>query len=153
MTKGIGLDSVAHGPNPATTGTGVIAVMTTAGTAPVPSTDPPVTAPPITGAPVHTATVETLPTADLLLAITPPKTTADLSTAPDNASTNLSKDHQMQHRHHLLNMKTGDRNINRSLLMIHPQNIIVQMTVKLTLKMIKTRCALSQNMFMERAIQ
>ena len=66
------------GPDPVTTDTGVIADMTTAGTAPVPSTDPPIAAPCVTGAPVHTTTIETLLTADLLLAITPPEMTADL---------------------------------------------------------------------------
>ena len=135
MTTGIGLDSVALSPNLVTTDTGVIANMTTTGTAPVPSTGLSITAPHITGAPVHTATAGTLPTADLLPTATPPETTADLDIAPDNASTNKPEDHQ-QHRHHLANMKTGNRSINRSPLMIHPQNITAQTTVKLTLKMI-----------------
>ena len=109
MTIGIGLDSVTLDPDLVTTGTGVIADMTTAGTTPDPSIDLPVTAPHVTGAPAHTATTETLPTADLLPAATPPETTADLDIASDNANTNQPEDHQQQHRHHLRNMKTRNK--------------------------------------------
>ena len=98
---------------------GVIVDMTTAGTAPVPSTDLPIAAPHTTGAPVHTTTIGTLPTAELLLAVTPPEMTADPDMVPDNASTNQPEDPQQLHRHHLTNIKTENKNINRSLLMIH----------------------------------
>ena len=135
-TTGIGLDSVALNPNLMTTDTGVIAHMTTVGTIPDPSIDLPVTAPHITGAPVHTATTETLPTADLLPAITPPETTANLDITPDNATTNQPEDHPQQHRHHLKNMKTRNKNINKSQLLTHHWNITAQMKVKLTPRMI-----------------
>ena len=136
MTKGIGLDSATLGPDLVTIDTGVIVDMTTTGTAPIPSTDLPIAAPHTTGAPVHTATIGTLPTADLLLAITSPEMTADLDIVPDNASTNQPEDPQQLHRHHLANMKTENRNINRSLLMIHHWNITAQMKVKPIPKMI-----------------
>ena len=135
-TAGIGLDSVTLDPNLVTTDTGVIADMTTAGTVPDPSIDLPDAAPCITGAPVHTTTAETLPTADLLPTITPPKTTADLNITPDNATTNQPKDHPQQHRHHLENMKTRNKNINKSQLTTHHWNITAQMKVKLTPRMI-----------------
>ena len=153
MTTGIGLDSVALGPNLMTTDTGVIADMTTTGTAPVPSTDLPIVAPHVTGAPVHIATAETLPTADLLLTTTPPGIIAGPDIAPDNANTNQPEDQQQQHRHHLKNMKTRNKDITKSQLMTNHQNITAQMKVKPTLKMILTRCTLCQNMLMERAIQ
>ena len=110
--------------------------MTTAGTTPVPSTGLPIAAPHATGAPVHTATIGTLPTADLLLIVTSPGMTADLDIAPDNASTNQPEDPQQLHRHHLANMKTENRNINRSLLMIHHLNITAQTKVKPLLRTI-----------------
>ena len=134
MTTEIGLDSVTLSTDLVTTDTGVIADMTTAGITPDPSIDLPVTAPHVTGAPAHTTTTETLPTTDLLLTATPPEITADLDIAPDNANTNQPKDHDEQHRHHL--RKTKNKNINRSPLTIHPQNITAQMKVKLTLRMI-----------------
>ena len=130
MTTGTGLDSVALNPNLITTDIGVIACMNTTGTVPDPSIDLPVTAPCIIGASVHTTTAETLPTADLLLTAIPPKMIADLNIAPDNANTNQPEDHQQQHRHHLGNMKTRNKKINKSSLMIHPQNITAQMKVK-----------------------
>ena len=136
MTTGIGLDSVAHDPDSVTTDTEVIANMTTTGTTPVPSTDLPIAAPCVTGSPVYTTTTGTLPTADLLFTTTPPKMTAGLNIAPDDANTNKPKDHQQQHRHHLTTMKTRNRNINRLPLTIHPQNITAQMKVRLTPKMI-----------------
>ena len=119
-----------------TTDTGVIADMTITETTPAPFTDLPIAASCVTEAPVHTATTGTLPTADLLLTATPPKMTADPDITPDIASTNQPEDHWQQHRHHLANMRTGNRNINRLLLMIHLWNITAQTTVKLTLKMI-----------------
>ena len=135
-TTGIGLDSVALNPNLVTTDTGVIADMTTTGTIPDPSIDLPVTAPCITGAPVYTTTADTPPTADCLPTVTPPKMTADLDITPDNATTNQPKDHPQQHRHHLENMKTRNKNINKSQLVTHHQNITAQMKVKLILRMI-----------------
>ena len=110
--------------------------MNTAGTIQDPSIDLPIAAPCIIEAPVHTATAETLPTADLLLAIISPEMTADLNIAPDNANTDQPKDHHQQHRHHLGNMKTRNKNINKSSLTIHHQNITVQMKVKVTRRMI-----------------
>ena len=136
MTTGIGLDSVALGTDLVTTDTGAIANMTTAGTTQVSSIDPPVAAPHITGAPVHTTTTGTLPTVDLLLAATPPEMTAGLNIAPDNANTNKPEAPQQHHKHHLTNMKTRNRNLNRLPLTIHPRNNTAQTKVKPTLKMI-----------------
>ena len=85
-----------------------------------------VTAPCIIGAPVHIATKETLPTPDLLTKIHP-GTTADLNIAPNTTNTNQPEDHQQQHKHQLKNMKTRNKNINKSSLMIHHQTITVQM--------------------------
>ena len=89
----------------------------------------------IIGAPVHIATAETLPTPDLLATI-PPETTADLGITPNTANTNQPEDHQQQHEHHLENMKTRNKNINKLSLMIHHQTITVQMKVKATQRMI-----------------
>ena len=109
--------------------------MNTTGTIQDPSKDIPIAAPHVIGAPAHIATAETLPTADLLAA-TPPETTADLDITLNTTNTNQPKDHQQQHRHHLGNMKTGNKNKNKSSLMIHHQNITVQMEVKETWRMI-----------------
>ena len=112
-----------------------IANMSTAGTAQDPSIDLPIAAPCIIGAPVHIATAETLPTPDLLAAI-PPETMAHLSITPNTTNTNQPEDHQQQHEHHLKNMKTRNKNINKLSLMIHHQTITVQMKVKTTQRMI-----------------
>ena len=109
--------------------------MSIAGTAQDPSTDLPITASHVIGAPVHIATAETLPTPDLLTAI-PPEMTADLNITLNTTNTNQPKDHQQQHEHHLGNMKTRSKNINKSSLMIHHQTITVQMKVKVTQRMI-----------------
>ena len=109
--------------------------MNTTGTIQDPSIDLLITAPCIIGAPAHIATTETLPTADLLAAA-PPEMTADLNITPNTANTNQPKDQQQQHRHHLRNIKTGNKNKNKSSLMIHHQNITVQMKVKATWRMI-----------------
>ena len=109
--------------------------MNTTGTTQDPSIDLPITAPCIIGAPVHIATTETLPTPDLLATI-PPEMTADPNITPNTANTNQPEDQQQQHKHHLGNMKTGNKNINKSSLMIHQQTITVQMTVKVTWRMI-----------------
>ena len=85
--------------------------MNTAGTIQDPSIDLPVIAPHVIRAPAHIATAETLSTADLL-ATTPPEMTADLDITPNTANTNQPEDHQQQHRHHLGNMKTGNKNKN-----------------------------------------
>ena len=98
-------------------------------TAPDPSIDLSVTAPRTIWAPVYIATAETCPTSDLLTTI-PPEMTADLSITPNTTNTNHSKDHQQQHEHHLKNMKTRNKNINKLSLMIHHQTITVQMKVK-----------------------
>ena len=136
MTTGSGLGSVTLDPNLITTDTGVLADMNTAGTAPGHSIGPPIAAHHAIGAPACTATTETFPTTDHLLTAISPKMIADLDIAPDTANTNQPKDHQQQHRHHLRNMKIGNKNINKSPLTIHPQNITAQMKVKLTLRMI-----------------
>ena len=109
--------------------------MNTAGTAQDPSIDLPIAAPHVIGAPVHIATAETLHTPDLLAAI-PPEMTADLDITPNTANTNQPKDHQQQHKHHLKNMKTRNKNIYKLSLIIHHQTITVQMKVKATLRMI-----------------
>ena len=134
-TTGTGPDSAALNPVLVTTVIGAIANMTTAGTVQDPSIDLPVTAPHVIGAPVHIATAETLPTADLL-AVVPPEMTADLDITSNTTNTNQPEDHQQQHRHHLRNMKTGNRNENKSSLMIHHLNITVQKKVKATRRMI-----------------
>ena len=136
MTTGTGPDSATLDPILVTTDIGAIANTNTAGTIPDPSIDLPIAAPHITGAPVHTTTAETLPTADLLLlAMISPEMTADLDIAPDNANTDQPEDHQQQHRHHPENMKTRNRNINKSPLMIHLPNITAQTKVKVTPRM------------------
>ena len=133
---GTGPDSATLNPVLVTTVVGAIADMDTAGTIQDPSIDLPLAAPYIIEAPVYTATAETFPTADLLLTIISPEMTADLDIAPDNANTGQPKDHHQQHRHHLRNMKTRNKNINKSSLMIHHQNITVQMKVKVTWRII-----------------
>ena len=135
MTTGTGPDSATLDPVLVTTVIGAIANMNTAGTIQDPSIDLPIAAPCVIGAPVHIATAETLPTADLLATI-PPEMTADLNITPNTANTNQPEDHQQQHRHYLGNMKTGNKNKNKSSLMIHHQNITVQMKVKATQRMI-----------------
>ena len=135
MTTGTGPDSAALNPALKTTVIEAVADMSTAGTTQDPSIDLPVTAPHIIGAPVHIATAETLPTPDLLATI-PPEMTADLSITPNTANTNQLEDHQQQHKHHLKNTKTRNRNINKLSLMIHHQTITVQMKVKATQMMI-----------------
>ena len=109
--------------------------MSTARTTQDPSIDLPITASHGIEAPVHIATAETLPTQDLLTAI-PPGTTADPSITPNTTNTNHPEDHQQQHEHHLKNMKTRDRNINKLSLTIHPQTITVWMKMKATQRMI-----------------
>ena len=109
--------------------------MSTAGTAQDPSIDLPITAPCIIGAPVHITTAETLPTPDLLATI-PPETTADLGITPNIANTNQPEDHHQQHKHHLENMKTRNKIINKLSLMIHHQTTTVQTKVKVTQRMI-----------------
>ena len=109
--------------------------MSTAGTTQDRPIDIPVTAPHIIGAPAHIAIAETLPTPDLLAA-TPPGTTADPGITPNIATTNQPKDHHQQHEHHLENMKTRDRNLNKFPLTIPSQTITVQMEVKATQRMI-----------------
>ena len=136
MTTGTGLDSVTLNPDLKTTDTGVTADMNTAGTTPGHSIGLPTTAHHVIGTPAHTATVAILPIIDHLLTTIPPEMTADLDIAPDTTNTNQPKDHQQQHRHHLRNMKIRNKNINKSPLMILPQNITAQTKVKLTLRMI-----------------
>ena len=126
--------------------------MNTIGTAQDPSIDLPIAAPHVIGAPVHITTAETLPTPDLLATI-PLEMTADLSITPNTANTNQPEDHQQQHEHHLENMKTRNRNINKLSLTIHHQTITVWMKVKATWRMISTRCTLSQDTSPERATQ
>ena len=77
------------------------------------SIDLPITAPHVIVAPVHITTTETLHTADLLLTAITPETTADLDITPNTANTNQPKDHQQQHKHHLRNMKTRNKNIKQ----------------------------------------
>ena len=132
MTTGTGLDSAALDPDLITMDTGVTADMNTAGTAPGHSIGLPATAHHIIGAPAHTTTTKTLPTIDHLLTAIPPEMTADLNIAPDTANTNQPKDHQQQHRHHLRNMMIRNKNINKSPLMILPQNITAKTKVKPT---------------------
>ena len=109
--------------------------MSIAGTTPDPSIDLPIVAPYIIEAPVHIATIETHPTPDLL-ATTPPGTTADPDITPNIATTNQPKDHQQQHKHHLKNTKTRDKNLNKFPLTILSQTITVWMKVKVTQRMI-----------------
>ena len=135
MTTGTGPDSATLDPVLATTVIEAIADMSTTGTAQDPSIDLPVTAPHVIGAPVYIATAQTLPTPDFLATI-PPETTADLSITPNTANTNQPKDHQQQYEHHLKNMKTRNKSINKLSLMIHHQTITVQMKVKVTRRMI-----------------
>ena len=110
--------------------------MNTAGTVPAHSMGLPATAYPVIGAPVYTTTTEILPTVDHLLTAIFPKMTADADIAPDTTNTNQPEDHQQQHRHHLGNMRIRNKSINRSPLMILLWNIIAQMKVKPTPRMI-----------------
>ena len=135
MTTGTGPDSATLDPILATTVIEAIANMSTTGTTQDPSIDLPIAAPHIIGDPVHIATTETVPTPDLL-AIIPPEMTGDLGITPNTTNTNQPEDHQQQHKHHLKNMKTGNKNINKLSLMIHHQTITVQMKVKATQRMI-----------------
>ena len=109
--------------------------MSTTGTSQDPSIDLPITAPHVIEAPVCTTTTETLPTPDLLTTI-PPEMTADLGITPNTANTNQPEDHQQQHEHHLENVKTRNKNINKLLLTIHHQTITVHMKVTVTWRMI-----------------
>ena len=135
MTTGTGPDSATLNPVLATTVIETIADISTAGTTQDPSIDLPIAAPCIIGAPVHIATTETLPTPDLLTAI-PQETTADLGITPNTANTDQPEDHQQQHEHHLEDMKTRNKNINKLSLTIHHQTITAQMKVKVTQRMI-----------------
>ena len=135
MTTGTGPDSATLNPILTTTVIEAIANMSTAGTTQDPSIDLPITAAHITEAPVHITTAETLHIPDLLATI-PPETTADLSKTPNTTNTNQPQDHQQQHEHHLKNTKTRNKNINKLLLTIHHQTIIVQMKVTATRRMI-----------------
>ena len=109
--------------------------MSTAGTAQDPPIDIPITAPCIIEAPAHIAIIETLPTPDLLAA-TPPGMTADPDITPNTTTTNQPKDHHQQHVHHLKNMKTRDRNLNKFPLTTLSQTLTVWMKVKATQRMI-----------------
>ena len=109
--------------------------MSTTGTTQDPPIDIPVAAPHVIEASAHITIVETLPTPDLLAA-TPPGTTADPGITPNTATTNQPKDHHQQHEHHLKNMKTRDRNLNKFPLTIFSQTITVRMKVKATQRMI-----------------
>ena len=132
---GTGPDSATLDPVLEITAIGAIANMNTAGTAQDPSTDLPIAAPCIIGAPVHITTAERLPTPDLLTTI-PPEMTADLGITPNTTNTNQPEDQQQQHKHHLKNMKTRNKDINKLSLMIHHQTITVQMKVKAIWRMI-----------------
>ena len=142
-TAGIDLGSVAPDPTLVTMDIGVTAAMNTPRTTPGHSIGLPTTAYCIIGAPVYTTTAEILPTVDCLLATIFPMMTADPNIALDAANTNQPEDQQQQHRHHLGNMKIRNKSINKSPLMILFQNIIAYTRVKLTLRMIYTRCTLS----------
>ena len=134
MNTGIDLDSVALDPNPMTPAIGVVATTTLVGVDPDHSTDLSVATSHMTEAPAPTATAATHPTADLPLTVIPPKMTADLGIDPENNITNWPEDLHPLHTLHHGNQRTG--NINRSQLMTHHWNAIVQMTMTATLMMI-----------------
>ena len=134
MNTGIDLYSAALGPDPVTTAIGVVATMTLVGVDPDHSTDLPIATSHVIEAPAPTAAVTTHPTADLPLTGIPTKMTADLNIDLANNTTNQPEDLHPLHTLHHGNLRTG--NINRSQLMTHHWNIIVQMTMTATPMMI-----------------
>ena len=134
MNTGINLDSATLGPDPVTTAIGVVATTTLVGVNPDHSTDLPIATSHVIEGPAPTTAIATHPTADLPLTGIPPEMTADLDIDLANNTTNQPKDLHPLHTLHHGNLRTG--NINRSQLMTHHQNIIVQMTMTATLMMI-----------------
>ena len=126
MNTEIDLDSVALDPDPVTIAIGAAATMTPVGVDPDHSTDLPIATSHMIEAPAPTTAIATHPTTDLPLTGIPPEMTADLAIDLENNTTNRPEDLLPLHTLHHGSLRTG--NINRSQLMTHHWNTIVQMT-------------------------